>query len=154
MSTIDVGVCVIDVVPNGLDAWHFAHDPLMVVLSRDHPLCAQDKLRFSEVVQHPLVAIQSGAALDRVLRERAAASALDLHVSISMNSFDGICRMVEAGLGIAIVPNSAASAYAGSAKFERRPLDEPWADRDLRVIALCKSPRSAAVKALIDALKG
>lgn len=149
----DLGVCIIDPIPNGLDAWHFARDRLIAVLPRDHPLCAQDRLQFSGLVQHPLVCIQSGGALDRMLRDRAAAIDVELRVSVSVNSFDGVCRMVEAGLGIAIVPNSAASAYAGSAQFERRPLNEPWAERELRVIALRKSPRAAAVQALIDALK-
>ncbi|HLZ04364.1 MAG TPA: LysR family transcriptional regulator [Bradyrhizobium sp.] len=149
----DIGVCVIEPVPSGLDAWPFAEDSLIVLLPRDHPLCARKRLRFGEIVQHPLVAVQSGGSLDRVLRDRAAAAGVELQVSVSVNSFDGVCRMVEAGLGIAIVPSSAASAYAGSAQLERRPLDEPWADRKLRVIALRKSPRSAAVTALIDVLK-
>ena len=51
-------------------------------------------------------------------------------------------------------PTSAATAYAGRSQFERRPLDEPWVDRELRLVALRKSPRSAAVDALIEALKG
>jgi DNA-binding transcriptional LysR family regulator len=149
----DVGICVIDVVPNGLDAWRFCRDPLIAVLPPDHALCAQERLKFGEIAQHPLVAIQSGGALDRVLRDRAGAIGAELRVAISVNSFDGVCRMVEAGLGIAIVPSSAASAYAGSAQFERRALDEPWAERELRIISLRKSPRPAAVEALIEALK-
>ena len=58
--------------------------------------------------------------------------------------------MVEAGLGIAVIPQSAAAAYAGNPRFVRRPLDEPWAARELRMYALRKSPRSRAVAALIE----
>src|SRR5262249_50752569 len=110
-------------------------------------------VRFSDVVEHPLVAVQSGGSLDRMVRDRASSASLAIRVAVSVNSFDGVCRMVEAGLGIAIVPNSAATAYAGSSRFERRPLDEPWSDRQLHLIALHKNPRSSAVEALIDALK-
>jgi hypothetical protein len=39
--------------------------------------------------------------------------------------------MVEADLGIAVIPHSAASAYAGMPCFIRCPLAEPWADRGL-----------------------
>jgi DNA-binding transcriptional LysR family regulator len=76
-----------------------------------------------------------------------------LNLSVTVNSFDAQCRMVEAGLGIGIVPTSAASAFAGSRGFVRRPLDETWArNRSLRVHALKKSSRLKAVQALIDSL--
>ncbi len=58
---------------------------------------------------------------------------------VSVSSFDAVCRMVEAGLGIAVVAHSAAAAYA--APFERRPLDEPWAARSLHLYALRRSPQ-------------
>ncbi len=150
----DVGVCAADHIPNGLDAWRFARDPLMVVLPREHALCKQNAIRLSAVVEYPLVTIQTGGSLDRTMRDRAAAASLALRIAVSVSSFDGVCRMVEAGLGIAVVPESAATAYAGSAQFERRTLDEPWGDRQLHLVALHKTPRSAAVDALINALKG
>ena len=71
-----------------------------------------------------------------------------------VNGFDAACRMVEAGLGIAVVPTSAAAAYAGTSSFVRRPLDEPWIDRELRLYALRKSPRRRAIGALIETLEG
>jgi len=149
----DIGVCAAREFPNGLDAWTFARDPLMVVLPRGHALGGRESVRLPEVLAHPLVTVQTGGSLDRLVHDRAAASSLEIRVAVSVNSFDGVCRMVEAGLGIAIVPTSAAAAFAGSAQFERRPLDEPWADRMLHLVALHKTPRSAAVTALIEALR-
>jgi len=55
--------------------------------------------------------------------------------------------------GIAVVPASAASAYAGTRRFVRRALDEAWAPRLLCVYALRKTPRLRAVQALIEALQ-
>lgn len=150
----DVGICAAPDVPNGLDAWHFASDPLMVVMPREHALAHVSPLSFRTVVEHPLVCIQSGGALDRLLRDRAAAAGLHIHVTVSVSSFDAVCRMVEAGLGVAVVTQSAASAYAGAHQFVRRPLDESWVQRDLFMISLHKTPRAAAVQALIDGLKG
>jgi DNA-binding transcriptional LysR family regulator len=150
----DVGVCVIHDIPGGLDAWHFADDPLMVVMPEGHELSRARKLGFLQVADYPLVCVQSGGALDLLLRDRAAAANVALKVAVTVNSFDAVCRMVQAGLGIAIVPKSAAAAYAGSRQFARRPLDEPWVERTLHLIALHKSPRPAAVEALIKLLKG
>lgn len=150
----DVGVCAADDIPGGLDAWHFADDPLMVVTPHGHSLAADAPARFRRVLEFPLVCVQSGGALDRMLRERAAAERLEIRRAVDVSSFDGVCRMVEAGLGIAVVPESAAAAYAGTGRFARRALDEPWARRKLQVIALRKTPRPAATQALVEALKG
>ncbi|RQS65706.1 LysR family transcriptional regulator [Burkholderia sp. Bp8963] len=150
----DVGISASGKMPGGLESWHFADDPLMVVLPLDHELAALEAVTFSDVIRFPLVALQAGGSLDRLLNEHADAARTPLNLSVTVNSFDAQCRMVEAGLGIGIVPTSAASAFAGSHAFVRRPLDETWAtDRSLRVHALRKSTRLKAVQALIDALK-
>jgi DNA-binding transcriptional LysR family regulator len=149
----DVGVSASARLPAVLDAWHFANDPLMVVLPPDHELVAVDEPGFSDVIRFPLVALQAGGSLDRLLRERAAAQRVPLKVSVTVNSFDAQCRMVEAGLGIAIVPTSAASAFAGTRGFVRRPLNDAWAvSRTLQVHALRTSSRLRSVQALIDVL--
>ncbi|BFG79689.1 LysR substrate-binding domain-containing protein [Paraburkholderia terrae] len=149
----DVGISASSKIPGGLDSWHFADDPLMVVLPLDHELAALDAPTFSDVIRFPLVALQAGGSLDQTLKERADAVRTQLNLSVTVNSFDAQCRMVEAGLGIGIVPTSAASAFAGSRGFVRRPLDETWArNRSLRVHALRKSSRLKAVQALIDSL--
>ena len=149
----DVGVCAAPAsVPTGIESRHFADDPLMVVLPPGHELADAAKLSFSDVVRFPLVALQAGGSLDLLLKERAVAAHASLRISVTVNSFDAQCRMVEAGLGIGIVPTSAASAFAGTRNFVRRPLDEPWGQRELCVYALRKSPRLKAVQALIEHL--
>ncbi|WP_244818024.1 LysR family transcriptional regulator [Caballeronia sp. Lep1P3] len=149
----DMGISASSHAPAGLDTWHFADDPLMVVLPPGHELAATAAPSFADVLRYPLVALQAGGSLDQVLKERADAARTPLQLSVTVNSFDAQCRMVEAGLGIGIVPTSAASAFAGSRGFVRRPLAETWArERTLRLHALRKSPRLKAVQALIDTL--
>jgi DNA-binding transcriptional LysR family regulator len=149
----DIGISASSKLPGGLDSWHFADDPLMVVLPLGHELANLDAPTFSDVVRFPIVALQAGGSLDQILKERADATRTPLKLSVTVNSFDAQCRMVEAGLGIGVVPTSAAAAFAGSHGFVRRPLDETWAaQRTLRVHALRKSSRLKAVQALIDAL--
>lgn len=149
----DVGVAVAMEVSRGLDSWRFASDPLIVLMPSDHPLAARETLHFTDVVESGLVGIQSGGSLDQLLRERAAAAKLSFKPKLSVDSFDAACRMVEAGLGVAIVPTSAAAAFAGTSRFLRRELDEPWAPRELRLYALQKQPRPRAVEALIEVLR-
>jgi DNA-binding transcriptional LysR family regulator len=150
----DVGIGVKVDVPAGIETWFFAHDPLMVVLPRGHSAAQKQTLTFADVAAHPMVAIQSGGSLDRMVRTKAAEANLPLNVCVAVNSFDAVCRMVEAGLGIAIVPKSAASAYAGTSRFTRRPLAEAWGERELRLYALRKTPRLPSADAFISTLRG
>lgn len=150
----DLGVAAVENTPAGLEAWRFAQDPLLVVVPKNHPLAAVESTTFKAVLDHPLVGIQPGGALDQLLRERAGAAHTPLQLTVTVNSFDAVCRMVEAGMGVAVVPRSAATAYAGSDPFVLRPLTDPWAQRELTLVALRKSPRRAAVQALLDAMRG
>ncbi|WP_406622977.1 LysR family transcriptional regulator [Acidovorax sp. SDU_ACID1] len=150
----DAGVGVGVPAQAGLESWPFALDPLQVVLPASHALVGCEALGFAQVLNLPLIGVNQGGALDRSLHERAAALQRPLSMKVSVSSFDAVCRMVEAGLGIAVIPRSAAAAYAGSPRFVRLPLDEPWAMRELRLFALRKSPRPRAVEALIHVLRG
>jgi DNA-binding transcriptional LysR family regulator len=151
----DVGVGVSSPVPPGLDTWHFASDPLQVVVPTGHALCTRaGAVRFEEVLQYPVIGVHQGGALDTALREHAEALQMRFAPEISVSSFDAVCRMVDAGLGIAVIPQSAVSAFAGSALFARLALAEPWAARELQVYALRRSPQLRSVQALINAVRG
>lgn len=149
----DIGIAAVDAVPAGLDVWNFARDPLYAIVPKGHPIENAAQIAFADMLQYPLVCIQPGGALDRLIRERATAAMLPLNVAVTVNSFDAVCRMVESGMGIAVVPQSAATAYAGTSPFELRPLTDAWADRKLTLLALKKTPRRAAVQALLDTLR-
>ncbi|MBY4897179.1 LysR family transcriptional regulator [Cupriavidus sp. AU9028] len=148
----DLGVGVARPASPGLQTWPFASDPLNVVVPTGHPLARRRKLRYAEVLAYPLVVVQPGGALDQDLREQAANLRLPIHHGVTVSSFEAGCRMVEAGLGIAVLPTSASAAYAGTRRFVRIPLDEPWRDRQLLVYAPYKLPRLRAVSAIIGAL--
>jgi len=149
----DLGVGVQISVPNALESWHFDCDPLIVILPTDHPLAARRKLRITELARYPLVSIRSGGALDRLLHDRALEANVTVRTSVTVTSFDAVCRMVEAGLGVAVIPKRAADAFTGKGRFVRRPLDETWMNRDLRVYARASGSRLPAVQALIQALR-
>ncbi|MBN8756663.1 MULTISPECIES: LysR substrate-binding domain-containing protein [unclassified Variovorax] len=150
----DVGVGVATAIPPGLESWSFASDPLQVVLPAGHPLQREKQLGLAQLTDQPLIGVHQGGALDSLLHERFEALQLRFSPKVSVSSFDAVCRMVEAGLGIAVIPRSAASAFAGTPRFERRPLDEPWAARSLSIFALRRSPQPRSVQALIDSLRG
>jgi len=88
----------------GLTMTPFRSDELVVVLRPDHPLAHSDSLTFSSVVQLPIVGLHANSALHNVLARAAAEAGKPLNFRIRVTSFDAVCAMVAAGLGISIIP--------------------------------------------------
>jgi DNA-binding transcriptional LysR family regulator len=85
---------------------------------------------FADLAAEPFVGLSAVSALQQHYRREAEALGLKLREQVSVASFDGVRQMVEAGLGVAILPDTAMPRATGAA-IAARPLDEPWAARQL-----------------------
>jgi DNA-binding transcriptional LysR family regulator len=110
-------------------------DRLVAVLPADHPLAAGGgPVRFAELAAEPFVGLASASALQQLYRREAEALGRPLRERVNVASFDAVRRMVEAGLGVAILPDTGAEPQAGRVAIAVRPLEASWATRPL---ALC-----------------
>ena len=150
----DLGIGVQADVPAGMDLSHFGADPLQVVFPAGHALAQAPSVDFAQVLGHPLIGVHQGGALDRLLHERAQALHRHFEPEVSVSSFDAVHRMVQAGLGIAVVPLSALPAFGERPALVHRPLGDPWAERTLVLYALRRNPQPRAVQALLGLLQG
>ncbi|MFC7206812.1 LysR substrate-binding domain-containing protein [Comamonas endophytica] len=150
----DLGIGVHSDVPAGMELWHFAADPLQVVFPADHALAQAPSVGFAQVLVYPVIGVHQGGALDRLLHERAQALHRRFEPEVSVSSFDAVHRMVQAGLGIAVVPLSALPTFGEQSALVHRPLGDAWAERMLALYALRRTPQPRAVQTLIQMLQG
>ena len=68
-------------------------------------------------------------------------------------SYDALCFMVEAGLGIGMVPDKIARTYARALDIRVVALDEPWAERDLAIVTRSYDALPVAARRLVDHLR-
>ena len=87
-----------------------------------------------------------------LLAEQAVIAERTLQLRVEVRSFEAVCRMVQAGLGIGLLPYQAASVLAGALGLTVRPLIEEWAER--RMLICVKSDRGAnsSIAKLLDYL--
>ena len=105
-----------------------------------------------ELVSQPFVGLQDPSALQRLYRDQAERLGATLRERVLVASFDGVRRLVGAGLGVSILP--AAALAEPEAALVTRPLAEPWA---LRPLALClrqTAGLSAAARLLVQHFTG
>ena len=148
----DVGLLSGTVRAPGLHLRRWRTDRLVVVLPRGHRLCARPGLRFAELDGVPFVAQAPETALQKLYLQHAAAEGITLAERVRVSGFDGVRRMVEAELGVAILPAAAATPYAGLLRIETRTLLDDWAERPLVLCTRDPATLSGAARVLVEHL--
>jgi DNA-binding transcriptional LysR family regulator len=137
---------------DGLAMTPFRNDELVVILKPDHEMAQRDGLSFGDVVQLPLVGLHANSSLHHLLARAAADAGKPLNVRIRVTSFDAVCAMVAAGLGIGIIPKAAATAYAAQLRLNAIALTDAWAKRQLFICTRVNEPLPGAAQRLLDHL--
>jgi len=127
---VDVGVVADTVEGAEVELIPYRADRLVLIAPTDHPIAQWPNALFAEVLDYPFVMLHAGSAIHTFTMNAAAALGRHLQVRIQVRSFEAVCRMVSAGVGLGLVPRSALTERAPLAVVE---LEEPWAQRDLKV---------------------
>ncbi|HEX5802299.1 MAG TPA: LysR substrate-binding domain-containing protein, partial [Azospira sp.] len=115
---------------------------------------ARASTRFAEVLEHPFVMLHAGSAIHTFTMNAAAALGRHLNVRIQVRSFEAVCRMVGAGVGLGLVPRSAVPSGGLGEPPTVVELDEPWEQRDLQVCVKERKNLSGFAALLVDRLVG
>jgi len=117
-----------------------------------HALAHRSSLRLAEILAEATVGVSPGGLLDRLLRREAARLGAELAHRIQVSSMDAACRIVAAGLGLAILPREVAVPHAGAGRLALVPLAEPWAERQFMILTRQRTQISAAARLLAQEL--
>lgn len=150
---VEVGVLADAGQVTGIALTPYRQDRLVLIAPAGHPLATRAQLRFAEVLDYAFVMLHAGSAIHTFTMNAATALGRHLDVRIQVRSFEAVCRMVGAGVGIGLVPRSAVP----SAGLREPPvvvaLDETWAQRDLQVCVRQGAELSGFAAALVDKLQ-
>jgi DNA-binding transcriptional LysR family regulator len=136
-----------------LETFPFADDRLVLVTPVKHPLAGKRRLAFKDALAHDMVGLPAGSALQEHLDGQAARLGATLRPRLRLPGFDALCRVVESGIGVAVVSQSAARRNARSMAIRVVPLLDSWTQRKLRLCV--KSERALPVpgRALLEHLR-
>lgn len=138
----------------GLQLLPFRRDELVLVMPPQHPLARGNSksLKFSKVLEYDFIGLHGNSALHYLLLREAAEIGRPLKLRIQVTSFDAVCAMAAAGLGVGIVPRAAATPYTQSLGLVSVLLKEEWARRQLYVCIRSKQSLSAAARQFVTHL--
>ncbi|WP_086820381.1 LysR family transcriptional regulator [Allokutzneria sp. NRRL B-24872] len=123
-------------------------DPMSLVLRRDHPLAKRKSLSLNDVADEKWVFGCSKTSA--FLHGYASDSGFTLRVSASTTDYFFAQALVEAGVGIALIP---LVALRESADLVAIPVERPRPTRKIGVVVAPRARRRAPVVTLVEALR-
>ncbi len=151
---IEVGVLADSGSGVGVELVPYRQDRLVLIVPAGHGLAGRSQVGFAEVIDHAFVMLHAGSAIHTFTTNAAAALGRHLDVRIQVRSFEAVCRMVGAGVGIGMVPRGAALQVAGlSEPPVVLEMNEPWAQRDLQICVRKGAVLSGFAQALVAHLR-
>ncbi len=149
----DLGIIAAQTAAQGLETLAYRHDQLTLVVPAGHALAQRRSVAFREALAHEFVGPHLESSVHSLLTREAEKLGLDLRLRIRISSFDCMCRLVSAGLGVAVLPRSVVSQYQRSHGLKAVPLAEDWAQRTLLLAFRKYDAASATLRTFIDHLK-
>ncbi|VVE22481.1 LysR family transcriptional regulator [Pandoraea anhela] len=127
----DLGIFAEDNRTSSLDVRHYRSDQLVLLVPAGHPLAGLPRVAFAQTLAYEYVGLNEGSSLLARMRQEALSAEGVLKLRIQVSSFDGICRMIESGLGVGILPLGAVRNELRSAGLATVELTDAWAHRNL-----------------------
>ncbi|MBA4682508.1 LysR substrate-binding domain-containing protein [Pseudomonas sp. MDMC216] len=148
----DLGIIAGPVQAPGLQVLHFSTDRLVLSVPLGHALAQRQSVSFNDTLAYQHIGLHEGSTLLSFLREQVEKLGGNLALRIQVSSFEAICRMIEGGVGIGIIPESAARRHSRTMQLAILQLDEAWAVRERSMLVRELDALPGSVRALIDRL--
>lgn len=148
----DVGVFVPPQHESRLRVLPYREGELAVLVPLGHVLAKKPEVGFDALLDFDFVGLHLGAAVQEQMRERAQALGRALNDRIQVRGFDAIAQLVEAGLGVAVLPATVAERLARIFAVQPLRLAEPWAQRRYQLAVRDQDVQPAVVQRFVDAL--
>ncbi|AYQ90589.1 MAG: LysR family transcriptional regulator [Paraburkholderia tropica] len=149
----DIGVVATGASTGDLQTFPFANDRLCAVVPSAEPAFASLRsIAFNTILDHDFIAYAAASALQTYLEDHARALHRRIEPRIRLSSFDAICRLVENGVGVSVVPESAARRCQRTMSIRLLPLLDDWAVREMRVCVADRDAMPAYARLLLEHL--
>ncbi|MCY1404867.1 HTH-type transcriptional regulator GbpR [compost metagenome] len=149
----DIGICSADSDTRGLASVCYKHDQLVVVMRVEHPLAGEQSLDFADTLDFDYVGLHSASSINMRTHAAARKAGRVLRLRIHVPSFDAVCRMVQADMGIGILPRKAFELFGQSLGLCAVALRDEWAERELLLVVRDHASLSPVSRLLFEHLR-
>jgi len=129
----DVGIFADRTPCAGLVTVEYRQDELVIITPPGHPLAQNGPVHYADALEYDFVSLPQVTSLAARLLEESSRLERQFRLRIQVRSFDAMCRMVMAGLGVGVLPRIAAEPHVKSMGLSLVGLQDAWARRSLLI---------------------
>lgn len=148
----DIGIVAGLVRTEQLQVLPYRHDRLVLVVPRGHALAGTAAIAFADTLAYDHIGLHESSAIRAFLQQICEGLQRPMQQRIQVSNFEAACRMVEASVGVAILPESAARRHAQTMAVAIVPLADAWAERALQIVVRRLDALPAYARELVDLL--
>ena len=137
----------------GLETFVCDVDEVVLITPAGHPLAGPAPVALERALDNDFVSLSRTASLTRKINAAAEANGCSLRIRVQARSFDAMCRMVSAGLGLTVLPRSGASLYADALGLKVMALEGLDVKRRLLMAMRKRTALSPAALALVESIE-
>lgn len=132
-GSADIGIVAGTIGNERLELRPYRDDRLVLVAPLGHGFAARDSIDFVETLGSDHISLAESTAINKFVVQAASVCGVRLKMRVEVGSFEAVCRIVEAGVGVAIISEKAARRIERSVRVAVVPLRDEWAVRKLHI---------------------
>lgn len=149
----EIGICSGEAETRSLEAFHYRYDNLVVVVRSDHPLAGRETLSYADTLDFDHVGLHAASSIYLRTQYAATRAGKSMRLRINVPGFDAVCRMVQAGMGIGLVPDRAFEVIGAGLGLRTIGLRDDWARRELKIVVRDVAQLSLTGRLVLDHLR-
>lgn len=131
-GTLDLAVVTLPVVQRGLALTELFSEDLVLALAREHPLASRPALRIADLVEERFMLYSPAGYIREALGQACRQAGFAPRVMLDSGSMELLLRLVEANLGVAVVPRL---VTVGRDELVFLPLRDPPLTRTMGLVS-------------------
>lgn len=150
----DLGICHPPADAPDLARRPYRRDRLMLVVPTGHPLARLPEVAFADTLDFDHLGLHSNSSIYLAMSRAAHQAGRAMRLRMQVTGLDALCRMVQSGLGIGLVPDRAFALLRHMGGLQAIPLTDDWAARELQLVARDFATLPVTARLLADHLGG
>lgn len=129
----------------GLLSELYAVDRLVCVVANDHPMAGHASITLREMLAHDVVSVDRKSSNFVFLDAQAKRDGHAFNARVHVQDFSSVLYLVEARVGLAVVPDSVSRSRVHEGRIRSIPIAEPWALRHLYLLTQREPQQKAQI---------
>lgn len=149
----DIGIFMSDASYPDLQVFPYRKVSLVLIVPVDHPLSRRHSIKFVEAAEFDFILHAETRKLGALVVAAAAVSGFNIKSKVQATTQEGMRRLVEAGMGVAVMPEQGAVPYAKLHKFRCVRITDSWAQLQTGICTRRTEVLPMSVRLLLSQLR-